>query len=132
MAERMGPRRPDEIEKEPPKEAPYIQPTDQPGDTTPSNVGDDIDDQNDDNAAESLPRLEPSGPGDLEARYWNNEADAIEEWAAQVGDPQAYTEGVTQRMYEPSDSTVDDTPDEIGNDIGSDIGSGAPDSGEES
>jgi hypothetical protein len=131
MAERMGPRRPDEIEKEPPKEAPYIQPTDQPSDTTPSNVGDDIGDQNADNASGTLPRLEPFGPGDLEAQYWNNEADAIEEWAAQVGDPQAYTEDVGQRMYEPSDVPLDDTPADIGDDIGGDIGSGAADSGEE-
>ena len=127
MAERMGPRRPDEIEKEPPKEAPYIQPTDQPDDTTPSNVGDDIDDQNTDANNESLPRLEPSGPGDLEAQYWNNEADAIEEWAAQVGDPQEYTTDVLERMDEPSDTPTDDTPSDIGNDIGSD----GPDSGQE-
>ena len=68
---------------------------------------------------EPLPRLEPFGPGDKEAAFWNNEADAIEAWSAEVDDPEAHMQGVLKDMYAPSDlpSSTD-----IGNDLGSDLG----------
>ena len=129
MAERMGLRRIDEIEREWPKEAPIIRPTDQPADTTPPNIGDDIGDRQE-SEMEPLPRLEPMGPGDREAARWNTEADAIEAWAAKVGNPEAYVQDVEARMYEPSDSIgdADDvTPPDIGEDIGGDIDAGISD-----
>ncbi len=139
--ERIGYRPPTEIDKEPPKEAPYITPSDQTGDTstppavgddvtddttdttTPSTVGDDISDEVVDTTPQPLPRLEPLGPGDKEAARWNTEADLIEDFAGEVGDPDAYLKDVTDRVYEPSDSgsdRLDDTPPEIGEDIGGD------------
>lgn len=128
MGERIGPRPLDEIEREPPKEAPYIQPTDQPGDTSVPPVNDDIDDGLDEGTeSESLPRMEPMGPGDKEAELWNTEADAIEEWADQVGDPEAYTRDVEARMYEPSDAGSD-VGEGIG-DVSEDIGDFDPDAG---
>jgi hypothetical protein len=63
------------------------------------------------------------GPGDKEAARWNTEADLIEDFAGEVGDPDAYLKDVTDRVYEPSDSgsdRLDDTPPEIGEDIGGD------------
>lgn len=68
---------------------------------------------------EPLPRMEPFGPGDKEAAFWNNEADHIEAWAAEVGDPEAHMQDVLQRMYEPSDAPVIT---DIGSDLGSDLG----------
>jgi len=122
MGERIGPRSPYEIEREPPKEAPYIQPTDQPGDAPLSSVRDDIDDGLDEGSdIEPLPRMEPMGPGDKEAKFWNTEADAIEAWADEVGDPEAYVRDVEARMYEPSDT---------GTDIGQDIGDVSEDIGD--
>ncbi|MBN2003177.1 MAG: hypothetical protein JXA21_07445 [Anaerolineae bacterium] len=67
---------------------------------------------------EPLPRMEPYGPEDKEAAFWNNEADHIEAWAAEVGDPEAYMQDVLQRMSEPTD--VPATTD-IGSDLGSDL-----------
>ncbi len=100
MAERMGPRRPDEIEKEPPGEFRYIQPTDQPSDTTPPNVQDDIDDT----TGQPSSRMEPFGPRDKEAARWNLEEDLITDNAAEQ-DQDAYLKDVARRMYEPSDTS---------------------------
>ncbi len=50
-------------------------------------------------AADPLPRMEPFGPGDKEAAFWNTEADAIEEWAQTVpGGPKAYIDDLRQQM----------------------------------
>lgn len=82
---------------------------------------------------EPLPRLEPFGPGDTEAAFWNNEADAIEaelvlsnqetdaikSWRADVNNPEAHMQGVLKDMYAPSDLPAST---DIGNDLGSDLG----------
>ena len=91
MVERIGPRSPYEIEREPPKEAPYSQPADQPGDPPLSSVMNDIDDGLEEvSGIESLPRMEPMGPGDREAARWNTEADAIEVVIVVEGFPDSF------------------------------------------
>jgi len=126
MVERWGPRRIDEIEKEPPKEAPIRSDpgddiglfADHPDDTTRSDVGDDLGELDEETMFEPLLRMEPMGPGDKEAERWNTEADAIEDWAEEVSDPKAYRQDVLRRMYEPSEAAEDATPPDVGDDLG--------------
>ena len=126
MVERIGPGSLYEVEREPPKEAPYIQPTDQPGDPPLSPAMNDIDDGLEEvSGIEPLPRMEPMGPGDREAARWNTEADAIEAWAAKVGEPGAYRRDLEARLYEPSDVGTD-VAEDIG-DVSKDIGDFDPD-----
>lgn len=134
MAERWGPRRIDEIEKEPPKEAPVHTPgdatglpTDQPGDnTTPPEIGEDLGNLEEDMDKGKYTEVIQDGYGKATrdtlggGLYDIGQQDALEKEGAHImaetealgggGDPakieaaEKYLTDLESRLYEPSDT----------------------------
>ena len=150
MVERWGPRRPDEIEKEPPKEAPIHvpgdatgAPTDQPGDAdiTPPEVAEDLGNMEEtlekgkyteivqdrygkvarDNLTGDLYDAHKQEALEKEGAHLTAEGDAIEAWVANTGDATKYLEDFESRLDNPPDTTGD-VVDDTSPEVGADFG----------
>ena len=136
MPERWGPRRIDEIEKEPAKEAPVHTPgdatgppTDQPSDddTTPPETSEALGNVEEvvekgeyteviqdghgkavrDNLTGGLYDVDQQDALEKEGAYITAESEAIKDWAAETGDAEKYLEDFESRLYESSDMPSD-------------------------